>query len=92
MRRWHYLFGNPWQTLLADYNLFEGLIWFSLPIVSRPRSPSGLADSDQLQIPFVRSLTAYSVFDLAANDNMDYACNSFESAFKKAIFINARRM
>jgi hypothetical protein len=87
-RRWHYFFGNPWQTLLADYNLFEGL----MPIVSRPRSPSGLADSDQLQITFVSGLTASSVFGLAANDNMEYACNSFESAFKKAIFISVRRM
>ena len=24
----HYLFGHPWQTLLADYNVFEGRIWF----------------------------------------------------------------
>lgn len=23
----HYLFGHPWQTLLADYNMFEGRIW-----------------------------------------------------------------
>ena len=24
----HYLFGNPWQKLLADYNVIEGRIWF----------------------------------------------------------------
>lgn len=23
----HYLFGNPWRTLLADYNVVEGRIW-----------------------------------------------------------------
>ena len=23
----HYLFGNPWEQLLADYNVFEGRIW-----------------------------------------------------------------
>jgi len=23
----HYIFGNPWEKLLADYNLFEGRIW-----------------------------------------------------------------
>ena len=23
----HYLFGNPWSTLLADYNVFDGRIW-----------------------------------------------------------------
>lgn len=23
----HYLFGNSWRTLLADYNLMEGRIW-----------------------------------------------------------------
>jgi hypothetical protein len=23
----HYVFGNPWEKLLADYNLFEGRIW-----------------------------------------------------------------
>lgn len=26
----HYLFGNPWRTLLADYNLMEGRIWSSV--------------------------------------------------------------
>jgi hypothetical protein len=24
----HYLFGNPWQTLVADYDVFDGRIWF----------------------------------------------------------------
>ena len=23
----HYLFGNPWHRLLADYNVFRGRIW-----------------------------------------------------------------
>ena len=23
----HYAFGNPWEKLLTDYNLFEGRIW-----------------------------------------------------------------
>lgn len=23
----HYLFGNPWSTLLADYNLLRGRVW-----------------------------------------------------------------
>ncbi len=23
----HYVFGNPWEKLLADYNLLEGRIW-----------------------------------------------------------------
>jgi hypothetical protein len=23
----HYLFGNPWSKLLADYNLLRGHIW-----------------------------------------------------------------
>jgi hypothetical protein len=23
----HYLFGNPWERLLADYNVLEGRIW-----------------------------------------------------------------
>ncbi|MEW6185202.1 MAG: hypothetical protein AB1585_05615 [Thermodesulfobacteriota bacterium] len=23
----HYLFGNPWEKLLADYNLFRGRVW-----------------------------------------------------------------
>lgn len=23
----HYVFGNPWEQLLADYNVFEGRIW-----------------------------------------------------------------
>jgi hypothetical protein len=23
----HYLFGNPWQKLFADYNIFQGRIW-----------------------------------------------------------------
>jgi hypothetical protein len=23
----HYLFGNPWDKLLADYNIFKGRIW-----------------------------------------------------------------
>lgn len=23
----HYVFGNSWEKLLADYNLFEGRIW-----------------------------------------------------------------
>ena len=23
----HYVFGNPWEKLLADYNILEGRIW-----------------------------------------------------------------
>ncbi|MEI7590898.1 MAG: hypothetical protein WCJ49_06275 [Deltaproteobacteria bacterium] len=23
----HYLFSSPWETLLADYNIFQGRIW-----------------------------------------------------------------
>lgn len=23
----HYIFGNPWETLFADYNLLKGRIW-----------------------------------------------------------------
>jgi hypothetical protein len=23
----HYLFGNSWETLLADYNVFQGRVW-----------------------------------------------------------------
>jgi hypothetical protein len=23
----HYLFRNPWEQLLADYNIFKGRIW-----------------------------------------------------------------
>lgn len=26
----HYLFGNPWETLLADYNLREGRVWVAV--------------------------------------------------------------
>jgi hypothetical protein len=30
----HYIFGTPWQTLLADYNLFAGRIWVMVLIVT----------------------------------------------------------
>jgi hypothetical protein len=23
----HYVFGNPWESLIRDYNLLEGRIW-----------------------------------------------------------------
>ncbi len=23
----HYLFGNPWEKLLSDYNVFKGRVW-----------------------------------------------------------------
>jgi hypothetical protein len=23
----HYIFGNSWETLLADYNVFRGRVW-----------------------------------------------------------------
>jgi hypothetical protein len=28
----HFLFGNPWSHLLADYNLAQGRIWILVPI------------------------------------------------------------
>jgi hypothetical protein len=30
----HYLFGNPWQRLLADYNLAQGRIWVLVPLAT----------------------------------------------------------
>lgn len=41
----HYVFGNPWEKLLVDYNLLEGRIWslvlltiFLMPyIINKPR-------------------------------------------------------
>ena len=30
----HFIFGKPWQTLLADYNLFAGRIWVMVLIVT----------------------------------------------------------
>ena len=30
----HFLFGKPWQELLADYNIFEGRIWVMVLIVT----------------------------------------------------------
>lgn len=38
----HYLFGNPWSTLLADYNVFDGRIWV-LVIVTTGLSPLAAA-------------------------------------------------
>jgi hypothetical protein len=34
----HYLFGNPWQKLLADYNIVRGRIWV-LVLLSSLLSP-----------------------------------------------------
>jgi pimeloyl-ACP methyl ester carboxylesterase len=47
-------------------------------------------ETEEAQIAFVSALTA-SAFGLAATGNIDYAWNSFESAFKNGIFFNARR-
>jgi hypothetical protein len=30
----HYLFGTPWGTILADYNVLEGRIWPLIPVVT----------------------------------------------------------
>ncbi len=30
----HYLFGNPWEKLLADYNIFRGRIWILVLFVT----------------------------------------------------------
>lgn len=30
----HYVFGNPWNTLLADYNLFRGRVWLLVLVTS----------------------------------------------------------
>jgi hypothetical protein len=29
----HYLFGNPWRQLFADYNLRRGRVWVVVPVV-----------------------------------------------------------
>ena len=34
----HYVFGNPWSRLLADYNIFRGRIWV-LVIVTTASAP-----------------------------------------------------
>ena len=47
-------------------------------------------ETEEAQIAFVSALTA-STFGLAATGNIDYAWNSFETAFKNGIFFNARR-
>ena len=28
----HYLFGNSWSTLLADYNVLKGRVWVLIPL------------------------------------------------------------
>ena len=30
----HFLFGNSWTALLADYNLAKGRIWVAVPIIT----------------------------------------------------------
>ena len=30
----HFLFGNSWETLLADYNILQGRVWLLVPITS----------------------------------------------------------
>jgi hypothetical protein len=30
----HYLFGNPWSKLLAEYNLAKGRIWVMVPLLT----------------------------------------------------------
>lgn len=30
----HYLFGNSWNKLIADYNIFKGRIWIFIPITT----------------------------------------------------------
>lgn len=30
----HFVFGTPWPTLLADYNLAQGRIWILIPVVT----------------------------------------------------------
>jgi pimeloyl-ACP methyl ester carboxylesterase len=47
-------------------------------------------ETEEAQIAFVSALTA-SAFALAATGGIDYAWNSFETAFKNGIFFNARR-
>jgi pimeloyl-ACP methyl ester carboxylesterase len=47
-------------------------------------------DTEEAQVTFVGALTA-SAFSLAATGGLDYAWNSFESAFKTGMFFNARR-
>jgi len=30
----HFVFGHPWERLLADYNIWKGRIWILVPIVT----------------------------------------------------------
>jgi len=30
----HYLFGDPWEQLLADYSLAQGRIWILIPVTT----------------------------------------------------------
>lgn len=30
----HYIFGNPWEKILADYNIFAGRIWVLIPLAT----------------------------------------------------------
>lgn len=30
----HYVFGNPWEKILADYNVLRGRIWVLIPITT----------------------------------------------------------
>src|ERR1041384_5072063 len=47
-------------------------------------------DTEDAQITFVSALTV-AAFGLAATGGIDYAWNSFETAFKNGTFFNARR-
>ena len=30
----HYIFGNPWEKILADYNVFRGRVWVLVPLTT----------------------------------------------------------
>lgn len=64
----HYLFGNPWEKIIADYNVTKGRVWLLIPatvLIAAPLAFYGL-DSQWLVPYLISNLVAAAMLLLAA--------------------------
>jgi len=85
----HYAFGNPWNKILADYNVFRGRVWLLVPfcvLFAPPLAYRGV--ETKWAVPYCASLAIASAVLLLAVSRRSWARWSIVAMFAYAAFYN----
>lgn len=85
----HYVFGNPWEKILADYNVAKGRVWLLVPICTLFAPPMAFVGIEsKWAVPYGASLAIASLIVLFAIGKPNVARWTFAVLFGYAGIYN----